>query len=174
MRFASVTPYWETYKMKYSLLLATVIFSIFGSFAKASESNSIQYNVIGYTWCNGPYTGKDGSGCPTFSSWKGVDLKRVIKVSLSYTNASQTIEIADSRGVSWKGSSQDCKSRPSDDRGCMLSADFSDPNKILFNISAWDFNSPALRISFMIENQNTISIFSPDNSYLVLDVKAGN
>jgi hypothetical protein len=157
---------------KFNLLLLAITSFIVGPLTMASATAATQYEVVGYTWCNGPYSGKDGTGCPTYASWEGVDLKRVSKVSVASSNTSQAIEITDSNGVSWRGTSEECNSKPSDIRGCKLSADFGNINKISINVSSWDYNKPTQRISFTIENQNSISIFPPDNSYLVLEVKA--
>ena len=137
----------------------------------AEETVANRYEVVEYTWCNGPQSGPDAADCPSYSAWDGVDLKRLKALELSISSASRLIKIEDSNGQAWQADLQlTCISQPSDQQGCSHKLDFSNPSKITLSLAKWTFFSDQ-RLLLTIEDQNKLSIVSSDGSFIQLTMK---
>ena len=136
----------------------------------ADEAIAGRYDVIEYTWCNGPLSGPDASDCPSYASWGGVDLKRIRALELSISSAKRFIKLEDSNGQTWQADLLlTCNSQLSDQQGCRHKLDFSNQTKIQLSLNQW---SPDEQLYLEIENQNKLSIHSLNHqSFFELTVK---
>ena len=127
------------------------------------------YTVKEITWCNGPHAGSDGSTCPSYAHWEGVQIK-YLKTATIDLDQSAMIRLTDSKGAQWEKDLGQCKSNSWDAQGCRYTVDNEKEGEVSIFMSIWTFNSSAQYLSMTIKNGKELNIHSPDNSFFWFSV----
>lgn len=139
--------------------------------ALSANTFAAEFSVNNITWCNGPHSGPDGSNCPSFIAWNGVDLKFLKTLKLDLSGSQQFVKLLDSRGKSWQMDLKKCNNKPTDDSGCRYISDFKDTKNISVRISQWTYPYSPQDLTLNVKNENEIDLFGPDNSYFNFTVR---
>lgn len=147
-------------------------FQILQSALSFAQTNlRAEYTIASVQWCNGPVRNGKAKDCPSYSSWKGLRLKNLKKVSFDITADHEYVRLEANDAAVWEADLKMCVDKPGPIMGCSHNADFSNHDKIKMNIRTWDPGSPTELLSVIVEKQTKLHVMGPDHALIIFDVK---
>jgi hypothetical protein len=80
------------------------------------------------------------------------------------------VQLEDEFGNIWAQPLYECKSKPSDLRGCFSDVDLTKPEQKSIRISIWDIRRPQRNLALFIDGQNQLSLLTDDGNHLVFSL----
>lgn len=156
--------------MKFLILTISAIFSVFVWSATASASLK-NYNITEITWCNGPHTGNDGSTCPSFAHWQGVQIKYLRSISVDSSHTQPFIQLTDSLGASWSKNLLECKSQITEKSGCNYTLIEIDEVTTKLHMYFWTNTYNDMKdVEISFKNDQDIEVYGPGADFFAFKV----
>lgn len=108
--------------------------------AESLDAYNGSYQVVEYTWCEGPHSGPSPGQC-SVQTWHGVDLDSMSSFTIDFTTEKQVFRVHDLNGLAWEMDLLQCQTPAHKPFGCKSSVKGNSTDGYSISINEWDSTS---------------------------------